>query len=100
MDKAADSKPAATSLKKAARRQAPLDRISREHILAAVPTSSRFKGYKSCYVHELLLQAELVHCWRECWLTPAGKTILAPLPAGIMGDYGSNLRRFCLTLHA
>ncbi|WP_246703554.1 hypothetical protein [Rhizobium sp. P28RR-XV] len=44
--------------------------------------------------------AELVHYRRECWLTPDGKTVLAPLPAGIIGGYGANLRRFCLMLHA
>jgi len=61
---------------------------------------SRFKGYKSCYVRELLVKAELVHYRRECWLTPDGKTRIAPLPAGIMGGYGPNLRRLCLMLHA
>lgn len=67
---------------------------------AGVPAGSRFKGYKSCFVRELVLSAELVHYRRECWPTPEGKTVLAPLPAGIMGGYGANLRRFCLMLHA
>ncbi|MBP2448606.1 hypothetical protein JOH51_006114 [Rhizobium leguminosarum] len=40
-----------------------------------------------------MLKAELVHYRRECWVTPDGKTVLAPLPAGINGGYGTNIRR-------
>jgi len=37
-------------------------RASREEILHAnVPAGSRFKGYKSCFVRELVLSADLVH---------------------------------------
>ncbi|MGZ2409245.1 hypothetical protein ACVIKO_006566 [Rhizobium ruizarguesonis] len=52
------------------------------------------------YVRDLVLKAELVHYRRECWVTPDGKTVLAPLPAGIIGGYDANLRRLCLMLHA
>jgi regulator of replication initiation timing len=77
------------------------DKATREEIIRAdVPQGSRFKGYKSCFVRELVMQAELVHYRRECWVTPDGKTILAPMPAGISGGYGANLRRLCLMLHA
>jgi hypothetical protein len=38
--------------------------------------------------------------WRERWLTPAGETVLAPLPAGIVGGFGPELRRFLLVAHA
>jgi len=102
MDKATDSKPAGAEGKKKPRgAKRDMDRVSREQILTVtVPPGSRFKGYKSCYVRELILKAELVHYRRECWVTPAGKTVLAPLPAGIVGGYGPNLRRFCLMLHA
>lgn len=102
MDKVTDPKPKGEAPKKKPRgAKRDMDRISREQILTAtVPSGSRFKGYKSCYVRELVLQAELVHYRRECWVTPAGKTVLAPLPAGIVGGYGPNLRRFCLMLHA
>ncbi|MGO8536035.1 transposase, partial [Rhizobium ruizarguesonis] len=41
-----------------------------------------------------------MHYRRECWVTPDGKTFLAPLPAWIIGGYGANLRRLCLMLHA
>src|SRR3954471_3298007 len=33
-------------------------------------------------------------------MTPAGEPIVAPVPTGIVGGYGANLRRFCLVLHA
>nr|WP_245512490.1 cell division protein ZapB [Rhizobium ruizarguesonis] len=78
-----------------------VDRVSRQEILRIdAPSGSRFKGYRSVYVRDLVLKAELVHYRRECWVTPDGKTVLAPLPAGIIGGYGANLRRLCLMLHA
>ncbi|MBZ9603348.1 IS66 family transposase [Phyllobacterium chamaecytisi] len=103
MDKATDGKPGDRQVAKKKPRGPKLDvkRVSREEVLRAnVPTGSRFKGYKSCFVRELVLAAELVHYRRECWVTPDGRTVLAPLPAGIMGGYGANLRRLCLMLHA
>jgi transposase len=36
---------------------------------------------------------------RERWLTPAGETVVAPLPAGIVGGFGPELRRFLLAAH-
>jgi hypothetical protein len=76
------------------------DRVDREVVLhAQVPAGSRFKGYKSCYVRELVLCAEVVHYRREYWITPDGQSVLAPLPPGIVGGYGPNLRQFCLRLH-
>jgi hypothetical protein len=78
-----------------------MDRVTREVVLAAVVSKgSRFKGYKSCFVRELVLAAELVHYRRECWVTPDGKTVVAPMPDGISGGFGPNLRRFCLAMHA
>lgn len=101
MDKATDSpsdKP--TGKKKPRGPKLDVQRISGEEILRSnVPTGSRFKGYKSCFVRELRLKAELIHYRRECWITPDGKTVLAPLPAGVVGGYGANLRRLCLSLH-
>ncbi|NRP89054.1 hypothetical protein GFPCMMHI_04979 [Ensifer adhaerens] len=63
------------------------------------PEGSRFKGYKSFFVRDLVLAAKLVHYRRERWRTPEGKMIIAPLPDGISGGFGRNLRRFCLALH-
>src|SRR3954466_11828318 len=46
------------------------------------------------------LSAEVLRYRRERWVTPAGEPIVAPVPTGIVGGYGANLRRFCLALHA
>nr|WP_234906424.1 transposase [Rhizobium rhizogenes] len=103
MEKAADAIPGGKSVSKKKPRGPKLDvkRVSRQEILRVdAPDGSRFKGYRSFYVRDLVLKAELVHYRRECWVTPNGKTVLAALPAGITGGYGANLRRLCLMLHA
>ena len=69
-------------------------------VSAAPPPGSRFKGYQDILVRELRLSAEVVRYRRERWLTPSGETVLAPLPAGIVGGFGPGLRRFLLVAHA
>jgi Transposase IS66 family len=103
MEKATDTKPDDKPGAKKKPRGPKLDvkRVSRQEVLRIdAPPGSRFKGYKSVYVRDLILKAELVHYRRECWVTPDGKTVLAPLPAGITSGYGANLKRLCLMLHA
>jgi uncharacterized small protein (DUF1192 family) len=69
-------------------------------VKAAPPLGSRFKGYQDILVRELRLSAEVVRYRRERWLTPAGETVVAALPAGIVGGFGPGLRRFLLVAHA
>ena len=77
------------------------DAVTAEEVVkAAPPPGSRFKGYQDMLVRELTLSAEVVRYRRERWLTPAGETVLAPLPAGIVGGFGPGLRRFLLVAHA
>src|SRR6478735_6088836 len=77
------------------------DAVTAEVVVpAAPPPGSRFKGYQDVLVRELRLSTEVVRYRRERWATPSGETVLAPLPAGIVGGFGPGLRRFLLVAHA
>jgi hypothetical protein len=65
-------------------------------IEAAAPAGSRFKGYESYQVQELLLSVLAVRYCREWWVTPDGQSTAAPLREGTRRHFGPNLRRFVL----
>jgi len=71
--------------------------IIEDHVVkAAVPPGSRFKGHEPFLVQDLVISARATCYRRERWITPDGCTILAPLPEGIDGHFGPELRRFVL----
>ena len=72
--------------------------IHEERILKAgpVPPGSRFKGYQTFLVQDLVLRPHVVRLQRERWRAPDGQTITAAMPSEIVGHFGSGLRRFVL----
>jgi hypothetical protein len=97
MDKATEPPKPAKQEKRRFRGQVkPRVSIENQEVKAAVPEGSRFKGYEPFLVQDLVISAKATCYQRERWITPDGRTILAPLPEGIDGHFGPELRRFVL----
>jgi hypothetical protein len=67
--------------------------IEDQVIQAAVPPGSSFKGYEWFLVQDLVISVRATRYQRERWITPDGRTILAPLPEGIDGHFDPEVSR-------
>ena len=74
----------------------PRVKVEEEVIRIEIPPGSIFKGHEPFLVQDLVISAKATCYLRERWITPDGRTILAPLPQGIEGHFGPELRRFVL----
>jgi hypothetical protein len=57
--------------------------VVEEVITTEIPPGSRFKGYEPFLVQDLVISVRATQYQRERWVTPDGRTILAPLPEGV-----------------
>ena len=98
MDQATEPKPPASGGERRRRGSTRTKLVVHEErtLKAEAPPGSRFKGYAGFLVQDLLIRAQVTHFRRECWQTPDGQTVMAPLPEGIDGHFGPELRRFVL----
>jgi Transposase IS66 family len=97
MEKATEPEPPGKGRGGAKAREAGRLTPDEERVVAAeVPAGSRFKGYQDFLVQDLVLRPHVTRIRRERWLTPDGRTVIAPMPAGVVGHFGPELRRFVL----
>lgn len=65
--------------------------------VATPPRGSRLKGYTSFVVQDLVIHPHVINFRCERWQMPDGGMMTAPLPDGIDGHFGPELRRFVLS---
>ena len=100
MDRATEPKPPSSAGAEPRPKGGKTSRLSihEERIVkvASPPCGSRFKGYANFVVQDLVIRPHVVNFRRERWQELDAATMTAPLPAGISGYFGPELRRFVL----
>jgi hypothetical protein len=100
MDKATDPKPPAAAGSEPRPKGDKTAKLSINEVrtvrVTAPPDGSRFKGHARFIVQDLVIRPLVVDFQRERWQQPNGDILTAPLPAGINGHFGPELRRFVL----
>src|SRR6202521_2821219 len=100
MDKATDPKPPAAAGSEPRPKGDKTAKLSINEVrtvrVTAPPDGSRFKGHTRFIVQDLVIRPLVVDFQRERWQQPNGDILTAPLPAGINGHFGPELRRFVL----
>ena len=97
MEQASEPKPSTSGAKRRRRGAKRVRAAIEDRVMPVeVPPGSRFKGYEIYLIQDLVLRPVAIRFRRERWVTPDGRTIVAPLPDGINGHFGPELRRFVL----
>jgi len=96
MERATEPKPADRERPKRGPTRTKLTINEERTIEVSPPAGSRFKGYTSFIVQDLVIRTNVVEFRCQRWLTPDGTVLTAPLPDGIQGHFGPELRRFIL----
>ena len=98
MEQASNPKPPGSSNERrrrgSTRSKLSIDEV--RNVKLAAPPGARFKGYTSFVVQDLVIRPHVVNFRCERWQAPDGGMVTAPLPAGIDGHFGPELRRFVL----
>jgi hypothetical protein len=97
MDKGTEpARPAKPEKRRGRGKVTPRVSIEDQVVAAVVPPGSRFKGHEPFLIQDLVISVRAICYQRERWVTPDGQTIVAPLPEGVDGHFGPELRRFVL----